>query len=195
MPRRKVNSGALKPLNCRLRRGQEGFQSDAVTHSAVAPQSKEVTHSASAMTKNRLLLCTLLVLLSIIISIRANRLEDQVMDNDNSHVDRLADQDLNSVNSRIDFYLDCFRLSERYRFSDKYDSWQDEMGVNVCRTGLGVMQSMYENTGRLMPGYKEALLIWHNNNQTMVDIDICRCDHRRCPEELQKTAFNFEWDE
>ncbi|KAL3615427.1 hypothetical protein CASFOL_041088 [Castilleja foliolosa] len=148
------------------------------------------------MATNRSLLCTFLVLLSIIIvSISANRLEDQAMDNDENHIDRLVDQEMESFNNRIDFYLDCFRLSERYRFLDTYDTWQDEMGVNICRTGLGVMQSMYENTGRLLPGYKEALLIWNKNNQTMVDIEICQYDHRRCPEELQKIAFSDLFDD
>ncbi|KAL3640012.1 hypothetical protein CASFOL_014980 [Castilleja foliolosa] len=144
------------------------------------------------MATNRSLLCTFLVLLSIlIVSISANRLEDQAMDNDENHIDRLVHQEMESYNNRIDFYLDCFRLSERYQFSDEYDTWQDEMGANICRTSLGVMQSMYENTGRLMQGYKEALLIWNKNNQTMVDIEICQYDHRRCPEQLKKIMLRF----
>ncbi|KAL3615415.1 hypothetical protein CASFOL_041076 [Castilleja foliolosa] len=133
-----------------------------------------------AMATNRILLCTFLVLLSIIVSISANRSADQAIENDNS---------------RLDMFLGCFRLFERYQFPfDEYDSIQDEMGANICNTASRVWQSMYENTGRFPPGYKEALLIWYKNNQTMVDIEICRSDHRRCPEELQKIAFSSLFD-
>ncbi|KAL3615429.1 hypothetical protein CASFOL_041090 [Castilleja foliolosa] len=133
------------------------------------------------MARNRILLCTFLVLLSIIVSISAIRSENQAIDKDDGFIDVL---------------LGCFRLFKRYRFPfDEYDSVQDEIRANICYTGSRVWQSMYENTGRLPPGYKKALLIWHNNNQTMVDIEICQYDHRRCPEELQEIAFSDLFDD
>ncbi|KAL3615412.1 hypothetical protein CASFOL_041073 [Castilleja foliolosa] len=143
------------------------------------------------MSRNRILLCTLLVLLSIIVSISANRSVDQLIEDIKEikrrrNISKLKYDSTDKVNRSRDFVLRCFRLFERYRRApfDKYDSWEDEMDHNVCFTASKVWLSVYENTGR-------DLLIWHNNNQTMVDIDICELDLNRCPEELRQLVFSF----
>ncbi|KAL3615423.1 hypothetical protein CASFOL_041084 [Castilleja foliolosa] len=146
------------------------------------------------MAANRiLLLCTFLMLLSIIVSISANRSREQVIE-DNREIQRLRNIEISkyyagdNVDESRDYVLKCLRL---YEHKHLYDTNNFETEQSLCFSNGRLWQYRYEMTGRLSRGYKEALLIYHNNNQTMVDIDICSLDFRRCPEELRELAITL----
>ncbi|KAL3615418.1 hypothetical protein CASFOL_041079 [Castilleja foliolosa] len=93
-----------------------------------------------------------------------------------------------NVDESRDHHLKCLRL---YEHKHLYDTNQFETEQSLC-SGFGrLLQYAYESTGQLPRGYKEALLIYHNNNQTIVDIEICSLDFKRCPEQLRQLAITF----
>ncbi|KAL3615421.1 hypothetical protein CASFOL_041082 [Castilleja foliolosa] len=145
------------------------------------------------MTTNRILLFTFLVLLSIVFSISANRSREQVIE-DNREINRQRKIAISkyyagdNVDESRDYVLKCFRL---YEHKYLYDTKNFETEQSLCFSNGRLWQYRYEMTGQLTRGYKEALLIYHNNNQTIVDIVICSLDFKRCPEELRQLAITF----
>ncbi|KAL3615417.1 hypothetical protein CASFOL_041078 [Castilleja foliolosa] len=85
------------------------------------------------MARNRLLLCTFLVLLSIIFFITTSE-ADKVFDEIKKRRDtkKLKLDAMDNIKSRIDNILSCFKLFEHYRNRYKFDSLRDEVELDMC---------------------------------------------------------------
>ncbi|KAL6497924.1 hypothetical protein OROHE_026770 [Orobanche hederae] len=90
----------------------------------------------------------------------------------------------------IQFYLDCIEQFDRFRRGDFLsDDHTSERSLG-CGYGVDYAESAYRATGRLRPAYVEALKMWFEGNQTLIDMEICRIDLSRCPEQTARLLLD-----
>ncbi|KAL7097500.1 hypothetical protein ACP275_10G148800 [Erythranthe tilingii] len=82
--------------------------------------------------------------------------------------------------SRVKFHLWCMTSSYNYTYLDTCNPMESPCLLG-CKLSYGDIQNRYWKTGWLPEEYVEALRIFHNYNQTDVDIDICKLDYTQCP--------------
>ncbi|KAL3621616.1 hypothetical protein CASFOL_036528 [Castilleja foliolosa] len=83
----------------------------------------------------------------------------------------------------LKFLLDCF--NRPINNDGAFKSGADRTAEILCHDTFRLIGHEYESSGRLSMAYVEALRIYHNYNQTDVDIFICGLDSKRCPHRIK----------
>ncbi|KAL6497926.1 hypothetical protein OROHE_026772 [Orobanche hederae] len=90
----------------------------------------------------------------------------------------------------VQFYLECIELFDRDSRGDFLSDDHTSDAFFGCGLGLDDAESAYRFTGRLRPAYVEALKMWFEGNQTLIDMEICRIDLSRCPEQTARLLLD-----
>ncbi|KAL6525512.1 hypothetical protein OROHE_015819 [Orobanche hederae] len=83
--------------------------------------------------------------------------------------------------SLVRYLVGCLRKGPFWGFRD-FENQEEVMEASLCHDSLRLLSHDYQSSGRIGREFIESIRIIHDNNQTDVDIYICRFDHRRCPD-------------
>ncbi|KAL7097503.1 hypothetical protein ACP275_10G149100 [Erythranthe tilingii] len=85
----------------------------------------------------------------------------------------------------VKFYLWCMTLRNSNRTCNPWEINCTGPNLIGCGYSYGEVRYHYEKTGRLSEDYVDALRIYHNYNQTDVDIEICQLSRSRCSDRIK----------